>query len=170
MVGHEERVDVVDAVAGQATHTEHGGLGLVVVTHAREVALAPAVDLGWPDHGVATATPDTLEHALEVQRTGILGHVVATRPQRNRLFDQVGFAVGHQQVRTVAELGQARAQARDNPQARGDQFTVAAPGFAGGDDHQFSEGKLTGSRHFRPPQNTGRAREPMRSAPPFLSW
>ncbi|MNQ91184.1 hypothetical protein D3C85_1065530 [compost metagenome] len=170
VVRYEERIEVVDAVARQAAHAEDRGLRFLVVADAGQIGLAPAVDLGRANHGVAATAPHALEHPLEAQVTGILGHVIAERAEWNRLFDQERLAVGHQQFRAVAEFGQARAQARDHAQARGDHFAVAAPGLAGGDDHQLGEGEITGSRHFHPPQNTGRGNVPKRSAPPFLSW
>src|SRR5690554_7723673 len=118
---------------------------------------------------MAAAMPDAVEHPLERQVAGVLGHVIATGADRYRLFHEEGFAVGHQQLGAVGHLGQAGAQSGDDAQTGGEQFAIAAPHFGGGDDHQFSQGELGGT-HGHTPQKIGRGRLAMRSAPPLRSW
>src|SRR3990167_9713798 len=67
VVRYEERIEVVDAVARQAAHAEDRGLRLLVVADAGQIGLAPAVDLGRADHGVAATAPDAFEDPLETQ-------------------------------------------------------------------------------------------------------
>ncbi|MNK94928.1 hypothetical protein D3C87_1151490 [compost metagenome] len=96
MAGHEERVEVVDAVAGQAAHAKDRGLGLLIVADTGQVGLAPAVDLGRPDHRVAASAPHAFEDPLERHVTRVTRHVVTTWAQRDRFFYQERLAVGHQ--------------------------------------------------------------------------
>ncbi|MCY1179922.1 hypothetical protein D9M73_203420 [compost metagenome] len=140
---------MADRVAGETAYTEHLSLGFGVVADAGNVGLTEAVDLGRPDHCVTAPAPHAFEYSFERHVTRITRNVVATRAQRDRFFDQERLAVGHQQFRAVGQFGQAGAQARDHAQARGNHLAIATPGLGGGDDHQFSQGEITGCRHAR---------------------
>ena len=92
VLGHKERVGVVDGVARKAAHTQHHGLGAgVVAADHRDVALAKAIHLGGADHGVALATPHVVKNARTAHVAFALDLVATARPDGHGLLHDPGF-------------------------------------------------------------------------------
>src|SRR5690606_855697 len=61
VVGYEERVCVVDAVAGEAAQAEQLALRFRVIADAGDIRLSPSIDLHRADEGMAAPAPEVVK-------------------------------------------------------------------------------------------------------------
>src|SRR3546814_4072783 len=71
MVGHEHRIGVIDAVAGEAAQAQHLPLRLGEIADAGNIGLPPAIDLHRPDQRVSPTVPQRFEHARVRHPAGV---------------------------------------------------------------------------------------------------
>ena len=158
--GNEHRICMIDAIPRKTPCAKHLRPGLRVrAAQCRQIRLAEPIDLGRRHHRMATPGPHrAVKEARERQMARRLAIVIAARPQRNRLFDQPGLAIGHHQPRRMGQLGEPDAQTRDRPDPGPDHLAVVAERLGHRRDTKFSQ-----CRHR---QNIGRGSAPTASIPP----
>ena len=154
VVGHKKRIGMVDRVARKSAHPQHHRFGFGVVgTDHGNIGLAEAVDLRWPHHGMALATPNIVKDAGKTHPAFPLRNIAATRAHGHWCADQPGLRVGHHQIGVERAHAQRSGQARHDAYACGQYFAVLRPGAGSGADDTVNQGKFL---HRGDPQNTGK--------------
>ena len=158
MLGHEERIRVMNTVARKSTCAEQRSFRLSVWSNHADVRLSKAINLHWRDQCMATPAPKIVE------RTRIW------RPSLNLILAEIAWtdrrwplqkgilAIRDHQGRIEGQLGEAGAKTRDRRNAGREPFWIIAPHFRAGDDKEFGQRVRRNHVQPRPNRPAGAAR------------